>query len=189
MARIAQLFFITLLVWLPLKSWSYGYDAYLPVSGQVNVEFESQNWHYDGAANVCYRCIHSPAENLQEKALDGSFFAFKVDLVATKGGQDFFRGSRNGEAPDFTPRPNEFKVDKQTGLVKDTHGVSVFDNAKSVSDRGFTPNKIDQSTIPDSSRVIQRGNDPRHFEIVPKPGANLSPSEFTKACQSIKCGG
>ena len=50
--------------------------------------------------------------------------------LARKGGQDFFRGSRNGEAPDFTPRPNEFKVDKQTGLVKDTHGVSVFDNAK-----------------------------------------------------------
>ena len=86
MARIAQLFFIILLAWLPLKSWSYDYDAYLPVSSQANVEFESQNWHYDSAANLCYRCIHSPAENLQKKTLDGSFFVFIGVQDATKGG-------------------------------------------------------------------------------------------------------
>ena len=67
MARIAQLFFIILPAWLPLKSWGYGYDAYLPVSSQVSIEFESQNWHYDGVANLCYRCTYSPAKNLQEK--------------------------------------------------------------------------------------------------------------------------
>ena len=104
----------------------------------------------------------------------------------TKAG-DFYRGAKPGEAPSFTPKPNEFKVDKATGTVKPTHGVSVFDNAESVSSKGFVPHKIDQSTIPDSLQIIQRGKDPRHFEITPKPGANLTPEQFSKACSQIGC--
>lgn len=106
---------------------------------------------------------------------------------ATKGEAAYFRGAKPGDAPSFVPRPNEFKVDPNTGFVKDTHGVSVFDNPSSVSSKGFVPHRVDQSSIPDSLRIIQRGNDLRHFEIVPVPGANLTPQQFINACSSIVC--
>jgi hypothetical protein len=102
-------------------------------------------------------------------------------------GPSFFRGARPGEVPSFTPRPNEFKVDPRTGFVKDTHGVSVFDNPQSVSSKGFVPHEVDQNTVPDSLRIIQRGQDLHHFEIVPRPGANLTPEQFISACNSILC--
>jgi RHS repeat-associated protein len=84
-------------------------------------------------------------------------------------GASFYRGAKPEAAPSLVPRPNDFKVDPKTGFVKDTHGVSVFDNPASVSSKGFVPHRIDQNSIPDSLRIIQRGSDPRHFEIVPKP--------------------
>ena len=107
--------------------------------------------------------------------------------LAAKGEAAFFRGAKAGEAPSFVPRPNDFKVDAKTGFVKDTHGVSVFDNPLSVSSNGYVPHRVDQSSIPDSLRIIQRGSDPRHFEIVPRPGANLTPQQFINACNSIVC--
>ena len=115
-----------------------------------------------------------------------ALFLGKVDKVgdAFRG---FFRGAKPGETPSFTPRPSEFKVDASTGLVKETHGVSVFNNAESVTSKGFVPHLIDQNSIPGQLRIIQRGNDPLHFEIVPKPGANLTPQQFTNACNSILC--
>lgn len=110
-----------------------------------------------------------------------------VDGSAAKGEAAFFRGAKAGEAPSFVPKPGEFKMDPKTGLVKDTHGVSVFDNPLSVSSKGYIPHRVDQSSIPDSLRIIQRGSDPRHFEIVPVPGANLTPQQFINACSSIVC--
>jgi RHS repeat-associated protein len=99
----------------------------------------------------------------------------------------FFRGAKAGEAPSFVPRPNDFRVDPRTGFVKDTHGISVFDNPGSVSSKGFVPHRVDQSSMPDTLRIFQRGSDPRHFEITPMPGANLTPTQFINACSSIVC--
>ncbi len=99
----------------------------------------------------------------------------------------FFRGAKAGETPSIEPKPNELKVDPTTGFVKDTHGVSVFDNPSSVRMKGFVPYEVDESLIPDSLRIIQRGSDPHHFKIVPKPGANLTPQEFIHACSGILC--
>ncbi len=99
----------------------------------------------------------------------------------------FFRGAKAGETPSIEPKPNELKVDPTTGFVKDTHGVSVFDNPSSVRMKGFVPYEVDDSLIPDSLRIIQRGSDPHHFKIVPKPGANLTPQEFIHACGGILC--
>ena len=49
----------------------------------------------------------------------------------------FYRRTRKGEKPTFEPKPNEYKIDKTTGNVKNTHGVSVFDNPTSVASKGF----------------------------------------------------
>ena len=110
--------------------------------------------------------------------------------AATRAGDkgvDFFRGAKGDATPDFTPKPNEVKVDAE-GFVKPTHGVSVFDNAESVSSKGFTPHKIDQSSVPDSLQIIQRGDDKSHFEITPAPDAKLTPQQFKAECNKIKCG-
>jgi RHS repeat-associated protein len=117
----------------------------------------------------------------------GAVIAAHRVATAAKGEAAFFRGVKEGEAPSFVPRPKDFKVDPKTGFVKDTHGVSVFDNPASVSSKGYVPHRVDQSSVPDSLRFIQRGSDPRHFEIVPMPGANLTPQQFINACSSIVC--
>ena len=109
-------------------------------------------------------------------------------VPAATGEAAFFRGAKPGEALSFVPKPGEFKVDPKTGFVKDTHGVSVYDNPLSVSANGRIPYRVDQSSVPDSLRIIQRGvKDLTHFEIVPKPGANLTPQQFINACSSIVC--
>jgi hypothetical protein len=83
--------------------------------------------------------------------------------------------------------PNPFtQADPDSGFVKDSHGVSVFDNPTSTS-KGWDPHEVNQSSIPDSLRIIQRGGDPHHYEIVPRPGANLTPGQFINACTSIMC--
>lgn len=107
--------------------------------------------------------------------------------VAADDAPAFFRGARSGEPPSFAPRPNEFKVDRETGFVRDTHGVSVFDNPESVASKGFTPHQIDPSTVPDELRIIQQGQNPHHFEIVPQPGANLTPDGFAACLAQIGC--
>ncbi len=107
--------------------------------------------------------------------------------AAEEGGLSFFRGARLGSEPSFVPRPGEFKVDPVSGFVKDTRGVSVFNNPGSVSSKGFVPYEVEQGSIPSSLRIIQRGADPSHFEIVPTPGANLTPEQFINACASILC--
>lgn len=62
----------------------------------------------------------------------------------------------------------EFKVDSTTGLVKPSHGVSVFDNPESVSGKGFVPHELDPESVPRSLKIEQRGRDPKHFENMPR---------------------
>jgi RHS repeat-associated protein len=115
------------------------------------------------------------------------FGAMRGAMTAAEDGPAFFRGARAGEPPSFAPRQNEFKVDPETGFVRDTHGVSVFDNPDSVVGKGFTPHQVDPSTIPGELRIIQRGSDLHHYEIVPQPGANLTPDGFAACLSRIGC--
>ena len=64
---------------------------------------------------------------------------------------------------------------------------AVFDHPSSVSSKGYVLHRLDQGAILDSLRIIQRGSDLRHFEIVPVPGANLTPQQFINECRSIVC--
>ena len=113
--------------------------------------------------------------------------AMQLRGMGSTAAPNYYRGAKPGTNPSFTPRTGDYKIDPVTGFVKDTHGVSVFDNASSVSSKGFVPHQIDMSSVPETLRVIQRGADPRHFEFVPRPGANLTPDQFIRACSSIVC--
>ncbi|MDS7928645.1 RHS repeat-associated core domain-containing protein [Acinetobacter sp. V102_4] len=107
--------------------------------------------------------------------------------TAPKASANYYRGAREGSAVSFIPRQNDFKIDQRTGYVKDTHGLSIFNNPNSVSSKGFVPYRIDPKSISDQLRIIQRGNDPNHYEITPRPGADLKPEQYIKLCSNIKC--
>ncbi len=77
------------------------------------------------------------------------------------------------------------KIDKAKGLVKNTHGVLVFNNADCVSKKGFTPNKINMDTVSGRLQIKQRGIDPNHFEIMSKE--NMSLDEFKEELLKIEC--
>ena len=164
----------------------YSYDADRHTVISEILESEPQLLHYDsGHKHSGYAGILGTSSS-GEKRQARFLFASLGNFIVTKG-PDFYCGAKSGSSPDLTPRPNEFKVDKATGTVKPTHGISVFDNPSSVSSKGLVPHKVDQSTIPDTLQIIQRGKDPRHFEITPKPGANLTPQQFIDACSKIGC--
>ena len=91
------------------------------------------------------------------------WFAFNAGLWIDPFGLAFFRGSKNG-IPDFTPKPNEYKV--KNGLIQPTHGVSVFNDPNEVTCRGFTAHKVDESSVPDTLKIQQRGQNKKHFEIM-----------------------
>ena len=105
-------------------------------------------------------------------------------------GLDYFRGSRDGDL-NFDPRDpvktkkgwrGDYRLDAD-GNVATTHGVSVFDNANSVTKKGFDANKITE--VPDTLDIIQRGNDPHHYEIVPKKP--MPPADYKAELDKIKC--
>ncbi|MFJ2746718.1 polymorphic toxin-type HINT domain-containing protein [Streptomyces sp. NPDC087297] len=102
------------------------------------------------------------------------------------GPAEYYRGAK-GDGPSFAPKPNEYKVDPATGFVKETHGVSLFDNPGSITSRGFESHGVNPASMPDTLRVIQRGKDLRHYEIVPAPGANLTPARYVEELSKIRC--
>jgi hypothetical protein len=77
-------------------------------------------------------------------------------------------------------RPGEVRSDPATGLLRTTHGISVFDRPDNLDRFGGA---YEVMTVPDTLRIIQRGRDPHHFEIV--PAVPMSLAEYEKALQQI----
>jgi hypothetical protein len=82
---------------------------------------------------------------------------------------DYYRGGTN-----LKPRPFEIRIDPVTGMVQPTHGISVFNR----------PNGLDRfggafriTGLPEELKIIQRGRDPSHFEIVPSHPMTLQDYE------------
>lgn len=70
-------------------------------------------------------------------------------------------------------------------MVKTSHGLFVFDNPNSVISKGFIPNEILEDSVPDTLKIIQRGSEPKHYEIVPKK--TMSVEQYKKELSKIKC--
>ena len=87
----------------------------------------------------------------------------------------FYRGGAN-----LRPRPGEVRVDPATGLLRTTHGISVFDRPDDLDRFGGAHEVV---SLPDKLRIIQRGRDPHHFEIV--PAVPMPPAEYEEALQQI----
>jgi hypothetical protein len=87
----------------------------------------------------------------------------------------FYRGGSS-----LRPRPGEVRIDPATGLLRTTHGISVFDRPDNLDRFGGA---YEVMTVPDNLRIIQRGRDPHHFEIV--PAVPMSFAEYETALQQI----
>jgi hypothetical protein len=87
----------------------------------------------------------------------------------------FYRGGRS-----LQPRPGEVRIDPTTGLLRPTHGISIFDRPDNLDRFGGAYEVV---AVPDKLRMIQRGRDPHHFEIV--PAAPMPPAEYEEALQQI----
>jgi hypothetical protein len=72
---------------------------------------------------------------------------------------EYYRGGTT-----MKPRPGELKRDFVIGMLKTTHGISVWDRPDGLARFGGA---FRLSGLPPELRIIQRGKDPHHFEIVP----------------------
>lgn len=84
----------------------------------------------------------------------------------------YFRGGSSVVA-----RADEYKL--KDGKVQPTHGVSVYSNAERVRKWGA----YQIVSVPATLRIIQRGKDPEHFEIVPTEA--LSAAAFQAALAEV----
>jgi hypothetical protein len=101
-----------------------------------------------------------------------------VDVL---GLSDFFRGGKGGVVS-FLPTPRDYKI--KDGLVQATHGVSIFNNTTSVTQHGFEAFRVSTETLPESLKIIQRGKDLNHFEIVPR--SPMPPVEYQAALARVQ---
>jgi len=64
--------------------------------------------------------------------------------------------------------------------------VSLFNDPKFLPER-LVVARVDQSTVPAELRIIQRGQNPSHFEIVPREGTSLSLADYVDLLSQIQC--
>jgi hypothetical protein len=82
---------------------------------------------------------------------------------------DYYRGGNS-----LTPRPQDVRIDPATGLLLTTHGVFVFDRPDGLERFGGA---FRVTAIPDTLKIIRRGRNPHHFEIVPAQPMTLADYE------------
>jgi hypothetical protein len=87
----------------------------------------------------------------------------------------YYRGGNS-----LRPKARDLRFDPATGLVLPTHGVSVFSRPDGL-DRFGGAHRV--TNLPGELKVIQRGKDPNHFEIVPAVPMTLG--EYEQALEKI----
>jgi hypothetical protein len=87
----------------------------------------------------------------------------------------YYRGGNS-----LTPTPGDVRIDPTTGLLRTTHGVSVYDRPDNLDRFGGA---FRVSGVPDRLMIVQRGRDPHHFEIVPAHAMTFA--EYEDALKQI----
>ncbi|HKI38116.1 MAG TPA: hypothetical protein VKA46_40055 [Gemmataceae bacterium] len=81
----------------------------------------------------------------------------------------YYRGGNS-----LTPRTADVKVDPASGLLRTTHGVSVFDRPDGLEKFGGA-HRV--TSVPETLRIVQRGRDLHHYEVVPAMPMTLTEYE------------
>lgn len=84
---------------------------------------------------------------------------------------------------EFIAKLNEVKIDQKTGFIKPTNGISVHLDPNKVRRFGGAYKIID---LPDTLKIIQRGRDPQHYEIIPRTANLLTFEQFNEELRKIK---
>jgi hypothetical protein len=71
----------------------------------------------------------------------------------------YYRGG-----PSLAARPIDVIINRGTGLVSPTRGVSVFDRPDGLDRFGGA---YEVGPIPQSLKIVKTGRDPHHYEIAP----------------------
>jgi hypothetical protein len=71
----------------------------------------------------------------------------------------FYRGGSS-----VVPKPGEVRIDPTTGLLRTTHGISVYDRPDGLERFGGA---FRVTSLPEGLRIMQRGRDPHHHEVTP----------------------
>ena len=79
----------------------------------------------------------------------------------------FYRGGSNFEA-----RPNEVRIDPKTNTVKPTHGILEA--------------HIRFCLLPNTLKIVQKGRDPRHHEVVPREANLLTYEQYQEELSKIQ---
>ena len=82
-----KLFFkvvLCLLTFVVSNGYAYHYDEFHNPLPEKKIQVENESFRYDGTSNFRVSSKTVLDDNLQNKAPNGSFFAFEVGLVATK---------------------------------------------------------------------------------------------------------
>ena len=88
---------------------------------------------------------------------------------------EYYRGGSN-----LTPKPRDVRIDRATGMLDSRRGVSVYDRSDNL-DRFGGAHRV--TNVPSSLKVVQRGRDPHHYEIVPATPMTLD--EYEEALATI----
>jgi F420-dependent methylenetetrahydromethanopterin dehydrogenase len=92
--------------------------------------------------------------------------------------QPIYRGGNQ-----FIAKTNEVKIEPKTGFLKPTNGISVNLDPNKVRRFGGAYRIID---LPDTLKIIQRGRDPQHYEIVPRAVNLLTFEQFNEELRKIQ---
>lgn len=92
-----------------------------------------------------------------------------------EGINDYYRGGNS-----LKPNLREVRIDPRTGLLKTTHGISVYGRPDNLHRFGGAY-RIDD--VPEEPKIIQRGRDPHHYEIV--PAVPMPFAEYEEALSKI----
>ena len=84
----------------------------------------------------------------------------------------------------FQVRDSDIRINRGTGKVRTSHGISVNVNAQALRRFGGAY-RID--SLPEGLRIIQRGQNPEHFEIV--PSHEMPRQDFQDLLQQIRTSG
>ncbi|MCT7961195.1 hypothetical protein NG791_10965 [Laspinema sp. D1] len=93
-------------------------------------------------------------------------------------GTAFYRGGSN-----FAAKPSEVRIDAETNTVKPTHGISIHKDANIMRRFGGAYKIL---FLPETLKLVQRGRDRGHYEIVPREPNLLTYEQYQEELNKIQ---
>ncbi len=97
-----------------------------------------------------------------------------------------YRGVRSPDKQPWKLKEGEAKLQDGTNFVRTNAGPSTDTNAANLVNKNFEPWQVDKDTIDSRLRIMQTGNNPTHYEIMPKAGQQMTKETFQNLLDHIQ---